>query len=976
MPSTSDNTAEIRSEAVEFGPFRCVPSELLLLEDGVRVKIGSHALEVLIVLLENAGVMCPKETIMERVWRGSFVEESTLRVHIAGLRKSLKDGSDGRSYIVNAPNRGYGFMAPVRRVGHAGGGSQSRALPGTAHRVPSILSRTIGREEVVQAVVAQVENHRIVTIVGSGGIGKTTVALSAAGHLLSSYGDGASFVDFSTLAPGAAVGRLLATTLGVRLGDEDPVNALANFFRNRKALLVLDNCEHVVQNVADLCERLLRATTGIKVLATSREALRAESEVVLALEPLSCPQQGSDERLAGILRYPAVELFVERSSASLSPATLSEEDGDLLADVCRRLDGIPLAIELAAARVATFGLQGLAARLDDRFSLLTRGRRMALPRHQTLRATLDWSYDLLSQADQIILRRLAIFAGSFSEDAVCAVIADAATNQTGPVDPLGNLIAQSLVVVNHAGTPFFRLLETTRVYAREKLDESGETEATARRHAQYYRQLFERLGVQRKVNPAAESQNTHRLKVDNVEAALTWAYGPTGDPWIGLALTVAAVPLWLQLSMVNECRTWVELGLSVHDQVWDANPEQGKSIRMRLHAALGWPSMYDATEGLQKGVMAWKTTLELASELGDRDYQMRALWALWADRINHGECAEALLLAFRFQDLAGKSMNLNDHLVGERLTGTALHFIGDQTSALRHIRNMIQNYSGLDQQADVVRYQFDQEATARMTLSRVLWVQGRIGLAFQEIDQAIKRTRDIDHTFSLCNVLAQGAGPVALLAGDLTKAADYATLLRSHASVHSMDVWSAYADGFAGEVLVRTGQVEQGLVLLNTTINTLRRSEFVQYLTAFLGALAQGLQKIGRQSEAMAAVDEALDRSRDTGERWYTAELFRLKGGLLSEAGEVSDAEQVYRRSLELARSQSAFSWEVRTSIDLAKLVVAQGRKADAFAILSRIAAHGVDGYDGGDFLGVPGLIEKISADQLDGIWPDFNAGL
>ena len=964
MPGTSRHDALDIADSIEFGPFRCLPSQHILLENGKQVHIGSRALEILIFLLEHAGEMCGKDEIMSRVWPGMFVDESNIRVHIAGLRKALNDGKNGRNYILNMPNRGYGFVAPITRQ-HG----PDKSVPATTghcwtHNVPSSLSRVIGRDEAIQTIAIEMGGRRLLTIIGPGGIGKTTVALAAAALLLPDFKEQVCFIDLSALTHDMVVARKVAAVLGVRTTTEDPIDTLVTFLRERTMLLVFDNCEHVIDSVAELVECLLRNAPHIKILTTSREALRAEGEYTFPLDPLGCPMQAPLQSIAAVLRYPAIELFIERAGARLDVTTLSDEDGAKLAEICRRLDGMPLAIELAAARVDSFGLRALAERLDDRFSLLTRGRRTALPRHQTLRATLDWSHDLLSPDDQTILRRLAIFVGFFTEEAARAVITDAMSSSSGSADLLANLIAQSLLSAQQFGTTYFRLLETTRAYAREKLEESGETDALLRRHAHYYRDLFELAEAEWETKSTADWLNLYGRKVDNLNAALTWAYGPKGDPSIGLALTVAAIPLWLQLSMVNDCRIWVELGLATLDAMPDAHSVVEKSLRMRLTAAMGWPRMYDATEGIEKGVTAWKTALTLAEDLDDKDYQLRALWALWADRVNHGACADALALAMRFRDLAAIAKDKNEQLIGERITGTALHFMGDQKAAHHHIKRMVDHYIAPDQRSHIVRYQFDQEATARMTLSRVLWVQGLVDQAEQEVHAAVERSKEVDHVFSLCNVLAQGACPVALLAGNLTAAEDFTHLLRRHTSAYSLDIWAAYADGFSGEILIRQGRIGEGVSLLSGAVDTLRHAGFIQYLTAFLAALAQGHQQAGDLAEGLAAIEEALAQCDATSERWCYAELLRIKGDLVLQGGNAKTAEECYRRSLCLASEQCALSWEARTGSSLATLLLAQNRRREAQAMLAPIYTRCSEGHKSIDRLRVEHLIEQMNACQ------------
>jgi predicted ATPase len=320
---------------------------------------------------------------------------------------------------------------------------------------------------------------------------------------------------------------------------------VANALGSQRLLLVLDNCEHVIGAAAGVAEALVRTDAGLHVIATSREPLGAEGEIIYRVPPLDVPAAGTED-IDDVLNYGAARLFVARARAAQPHFRVDRSISAATTAICRHLDGIPLAIELAAARVATLGIEGVAARLDDRFRLLTSGRRTALPRHQTLRAALDWSYDLLPACESLILRRLSIFAGSFTLEATSTVAAGADITGSEVVDCVVNLVTKSLVVADVDGPePRYRLLETTRAYALEKLTDTGERDEIARRHAEYYRHLLQRAAVESVTRPAAAWLAAYGPDVDNLRAALDWAFSPSGDPSVGVALTIASVPLWL-----------------------------------------------------------------------------------------------------------------------------------------------------------------------------------------------------------------------------------------------------------------------------------------------------------------------------------------------------------------------------------------------------------------------------------------------
>jgi len=487
-----DRTPAAGECAISFGPFRLFPAKRLLLQGNTPVRLGSRAFDILIALVEHAGEVVSKDQLMARVWPNTFVEEGNLKFQVSGLRRTLGDGHGGNRYLVTTPGRGYSFVAPLRLAAELTPAPLQVAISSRSHNLPALLTRLIGRADDVGKLAAQLPQQRLITIVGPGGIGKTTVALDVAEGLLAAYKDGVWLIDLAPLADPRLVPSALAAVLGLAVRSENPLPSLTASLRDKNMLLVLDNCEHVIEAAAAFAVGILRGASGVHILATSREPLRAEGERVYRLPPLPTPPASARLTAAEALGFPAVQLFVERVGASLDEFELSDADVPIVADICQKLDGIPLAIEFAAARVEAFGIRGVAAHLDDRLGFLTNGRRTSLPRHRTLSATLDWSYDLLTEIEQRVLCRLAIFVGGFTLQAAAAVAADATHPEIEIIGQVAELVAKSLVAADVGDAePRLRLLEITRAYAVNKLAESSEGEALARRHAEYYRDLLE-----------------------------------------------------------------------------------------------------------------------------------------------------------------------------------------------------------------------------------------------------------------------------------------------------------------------------------------------------------------------------------------------------------------------------------------------------------------------------------------------------
>ena len=661
MSSTRSNEFVVGTidRVIRFGSFCLRPAQQLLLDLDFPVRIGARALDLLIALVERAGELVTKDDLTARVWPGLSVDEGNLRTQMALLRRALRDGEAGARYLITVPGRGYRFVAPVSTSETQEPGKQPTFPVKSAPGLPGRLTRLIGRADAVNDIAGRLGRRRFVTVTGPGGIGKTSVALAVAEQVATSYDDGVCVVDCAPLLDTQLVAGKLASTLGLTIAALDPTEGLVAFLRSRRMLILLDSCERIVEAAAVLAEFVLRGATGVDILATSREPLRAEGEGVYRLPPLEIPPASGELTASDVLSYPAVQLFVERAASSIDRFELRDADAPVAVDICRKLDGMPLAIELAAGRVDVFGMRGVAARLDDRVRLLTHGRRTALLRHRTLAATLDWSYDALSRPEQTVLRRLAIFASNFTLDAAQAVATDAAGALTDIADVVTTLVSKSLLNADlGTETGLYRLLDTTREYTRNKLVDNEEFDLTARRHADYIRLLLE--------GRTAGAQLVGAAHIDDIRVALDWAFSSSGDVEIGVALTAASLPLWTRLSLNEECRRGVERALLEGRKSNIRNDHR----EMQLLAALGAALIYTLGPGPEVDA-AWADALKIAEKLDDADYQIRILWGMWSSDFNSGQFRTALTIGERFRDAAVNSGDGVAELVGERLLGVS-----------------------------------------------------------------------------------------------------------------------------------------------------------------------------------------------------------------------------------------------------------------------------------------------------------------
>jgi len=913
---------------------------------GVPVPVGGRAFEIIEVLVQSAGELVTRNDLSARIWPGAIVEDNTLQFHISAIRKAL--GSD-RGILKTASGRGYRLLgAWTSRESTSSVDSmdlepmRSPAEPFQTN-LPAAASELVGRTNAVQHLRGLLSAYRVVTLTGPGGIGKTRLAFEVARGLFPSFQGDVRLVELVSLSDPGLVPSAVAGGLSLKLGgDEISAESVARAIGAQRLLLVLDNCEHVIDAAARLAETIVRMCPRTTILATSREILTIEGEYVYRVPPLDVPSQ--HEEPDDMLGRSAVQLFIATTRAVHSDFSPNGENLPAIAAICRRLDGIPLAIDFAATRVATLGLQQVAASLNDHLGMLTSGRRTALPRHQTLRATLDWSYELLPEPERLVMRRLAVFAGDFTAEAASLVAADDEIAVSDVVRSLANLVTKSLVTLEAGGAiAHHRLHETTRVYALEKLAESGEFEQVARRHADYYRRLFERSEIELETLPAPAWLARYGRQIGQVRAALDWAFSPTGAAEIGVALTVAAVPLWVLLSLMEECRGRVERALS--------GPVESRDARrnMQLYAALG-SAVYLTKGSCPETLAAWTTALEIAESLDDADYRLRALWALFSEWFTSGQYRTALGVAERFCTYAATTADPADGAIGDRLVGVALGALGDQEGARRHIERMLARY--VAKRSHIIRFQYDQRLLARAYYSRILWLQGLADQAMRSVERNVVDPRASDHPVSLVVTLLQSACPVALLVGDLTLAERYVKTLMDLSARHALELWNVAGRCFAGVLLIKRGNTGAGLKLLRSAFSRVPQNALSLLYTPFLAEIADALGRDGKAAEGLLAIDEALARSEHTEERWCVAELLRIKGELILREGApqaARAAEEHFLRSLDWARPQGALSWELRTSTSLARLQQDQGRIAEARSLLQPVYDRFSEGFETAD---------------------------
>jgi predicted ATPase/DNA-binding winged helix-turn-helix (wHTH) protein len=835
---------------VEFGPFRLFSSARRLEKDGRPVKIGSRALDILICLAEQPGQPVSNPALIKRVWRGLVVEQSSLRVNIAGLRRTLDDSSHDSQYIANIPGQGYCLVAPVICDRFSSGTVSAASEPARfAYPMPRQLRRMVGREELVPVLSNQLQCQRFVTIVGPGGIGKTTTAIAIAHTLRADFNEAICFIDLGLLTDPDLLANTILAMLGLPVAGNSQ-GALVDWLQDRKFLLILDNCEHLIGDVAALAEQLYLEAPQLCILATSREALRAGGEHVYRLPPLEVPPDSANLNAAQALTFSAVQLFVERATNGGAAFELSDADVPLVGRICRQLDGIALAIELNAGRVAAFGLQGTADLLSNGALLSCQGRRTALPRHQTLTAMLDSSYGLLPEFERKVLRRLSVIVGSFSLDSALRMTMDSPQGQSRMLDALDNLVAKSLIGVEMSPHGLrYHLLECTRAYCKEKLIASGEAPLIFRRNAEEMIAALESSATKDSLCPAFQPSLQRLACLGNLRACIEWCFSDAGDTLLGARLCAAGVPTLLRLSLIEECQRW-----SVPALARIAGRPKYQREEMVLQEARALALMFlggdrhDMLAAIERG-------LELAQRLGDRCYQLRLLAALNSFRISNGNFVGALEVAVQSANSARTMNDPTALALAEWRLGVSYNLVGNHDAALRHCEAGM-TLIDIAGKVSTISFGYDYKIRAMAAMTCALWHKGERTKAAEMAWQTIAEAQQLQHPISSCIALFCAAS-VFCWNGNWEIADNFIEQLSTHANKYMLTPYVAAAHALQGKILLLRGQSCAGISLLRACLDTLYSGQHRVLSIPFLTALAEELITQGELREARVVIEKA-----------------------------------------------------------------------------------------------------------------------
>jgi predicted ATPase/DNA-binding winged helix-turn-helix (wHTH) protein len=920
-PKTKDAGTRVDSrddEEVVFMNYRIFPGLKLLLKNGNKVDLTARAFDVLWALVRARGEVVTKDELIEHVWAGSIVEENNLQTHISAIRRALKQD---RSLISTDFGRGYRLTLPASARTNQSPTTKKIESP----NLPSPLTTLLGRDSELLDLEQLITANRLTTITGPGGIGKTRLAVEAGRRLLAAFSGRVHLAEMGMIAERDNIWPAIARALGVEATNAGLTAESRVALRGQRLLLIIDSCEHLTEAVAGAVGALLQIGEGLHICITSQEPFGTQGEQIYRIRPLAVPPADAST-MDVVLTHPAAQLFVERSRSYTRDSQFDDATACEIATICRQLDGVPLALELAAARVPTLGVRGVLDGLSDRFRLLTAGQRSALPRQRTLRATVDWSHRLLDETERTLFRRLAVFPAGFTVEAAHCVSSPDIEDQWQIIDLLGNLVGKSLLHLDvSAPTPRYRFLETIRLYALEELADSGETDLTARRHAAYFLRLSEQVVANWKRQASGDWRQVHRGYVDDVRAALKWAFSELGDKEMGMRLLQNSIPFWVGFSLLDECRRWVSVALDKHG----VTETTGAHDEMVLRAALG-TSLTWVRGPVAETRAAWSRALDLARELGDTEIELQARYGLWLFSLRTGHYSEALCFATEMMTLATEAKDDEAFATAQRLVGVSRSSSGYHTEGRALIESALIWFEQNRPQS-IFRFGHDQHALGLAFLARILWIQGYTTDAVKTANLAVERALALDHASTLCCTLAEGLCMVSALNQDLDGLEKATQDLTRTASRHGLQVWKAYGEIFELWAMIQHKE-KPASGRIPSVIRLLDEMQFNLWYTPFVAdVLRSYASPVGSMSTSFRPSVDCEDG------HWAMPEFLRIEADFDLEqnvGGLESTVEHRLERALALAHERGARSWELKVAVTLARLLISDNRRDEAQTLL------------------------------------------
>lgn len=900
-----------------FGPFVLRESQRRLERHEQPVRLGSRSFGLLLELLKRAGEVVSKAELLAAVWSDVVVDEASVRVHMSILRKVL--GRPGQEdgcveWITNIPLRGYRFLGRVdcefgQPIDAVQAARSTEDEPDV--ELPALLSNLVGRSVEVEQLLEMLTVGRLVTVTGTGGVGKTSVAIRAAEHYRQRHHSRVRLVDLAPLTSQGHVLTTVARSIGVRADGQEVEQAIIRRLENEDALLLVDNCEHVIATLAPLAYRLLAALPNLRILSTSRETLGIAGERVLRLLPLAVHDR-QPASLGRALQSPAVQLLLERATAAGAEAFDDASSGPLTS-ICQQVDGIPLAIELVATRLAVQSASDLSSRLDGHMRLHSARSRAVLPRQRTLAATLAWSVDLLNESELLLFRRLSIFRSRFGVEAAVSIVSGEMEHDVAS-DALIALARKSLVVfdANNGTRAPYRLLDTTRSYAQVLLVRADERELVSRRHARLILELMERATADLATLDAQDWTQRYGSLLDDVRAAMDASIAQTEDTEIVGALATASGPLWFRLSEVSEYRGRIEMTLNYVN----ATPGSDRMTTGRLLLAL-YNALWHTGGTVADMTQTCERALAIALEFKSETLEFQARWGLCALNITRGDYSSALRHAKRLSDFASQSENDATRNLSHRMLALASHFCGAFAEAkLNAVAAM--NVGGLTRRNHANALQPDARTTAMAILARTLWIQGDDRLAMTTAARCFEEAEALAHAMSL-SVALFWICPVAIWAGEQRIAREWVDRMLRETSSKAFAYWHDWA--LCYDDALKVSEVAD-------------RSAYIQKISNRLSTMDDARIEMLATFVPEWVTARLVARANRGEGQWSAAEVFRAAGLCQERQGNEAAAKALYLRALDVANEQGARGWELRAAQTMRSLLDEVGGRHGAVLVI------------------------------------------
>jgi len=862
-----------------FGDFELDVARRSLTRNASAVKIGARAFDILSCLVANAGDIVTKEELIRTVWPATHVDEVALRVHLVAVRKAINDGSATRC-IENVAGRGYQFIKPVTRVAESS--VTPSFTPAWKDALPISSERLIGREAFVAEATQLLGSVRLLTITGPGGIGKTSVALEVV-RRDGIERDNVIFLDLAAFSSGSQVSGHLASRLGLSVYTGDPLPGIIQSLGESRTLIIFDNCEHLIDDCALLVERLLASLANLTILATSREALRVRSEHVRLLHGLSIPEEG--ESIDDAAAFGAVELFLERyHSAAGSPSSGTPENLELVARIASKLDGIPLALELAAARAGSLGIKAVLDALVDPIGLLRRGRRTAPQRQQTLLATLEWSFSLLSSQEKLLLERVSVFAGSFTAKSAAALL-DGTMESHEFEDALAGLCSKCLIAVPRQSRSL-RLLEVTRAFARDQLVRSGAEPQTHEAHARWALSRLNAAIYDWTLLDTPSWLANYAILINDVRVALNWTFDHNLNE-LALKLTATSHILWTQLGLMSEQLQFLEKAVRVMEGPVTVEPIEETRLRASYAAVLFHLKSLSADE---EAIRQFRKATLTAEASGDGTEIVRAHSGICAILTTHGRFREAVDIAAGLESKFGAIANN----AVSRIYAMNTHFLGDFALSEIMCRRALEAGSVNVRSTRTSGAGYDQRLLAMLVSAKNAWITGATETALQYSREVVAEALNIGDPISTCLVLAVSSCVIYFGMGEFDAARHHLDDLHDVSTKHSLARWKEWADGYE---------------LLMPNRDATREDFEASFVDSTFGPRVEGIVVAAGARVGINVVNFAL--SGDPG--WCKPELLRVKGEILV-SDDLPAARSLFEQAHSLAVEQGAALWRLRAA--------------------------------------------------------------